>query len=232
MIGYDARIAQMISVHQMAYVTTMAFCLRVTTTSRSAGYALGIPGFDNLSQAATGILLPEFLARYIEAVGLVVLPSGVTLAPFSGTYRDMFPLHSAVTLDPAEILIDAGREVPDGDWAIDYEWIGLWNDHVSKASRKGLRFRKVAYTEPTGRVEMTVSVEPDRDRVIAYSPSQITEAEVHLGACYAFRDYRERAHWLGRHRSLLYRAFEASSINTTVFMRELIAAAFAVKDRE
>lgn len=232
MLGYDAKVAQMISVHQMAYVTTVAFCLRVTTVSRSTGYALGIPGFDNLSQAATGILLPEFLARYIEAVGLVLLPSGVTLAPYAGAYRDMFPLNSAVTLDPAEILVDAGREVPDGDWAIDYEWIGLWNDHVSKASRKGLRFRKVSYSEPTSRVEMTVSVEPDGDRVVAYSPTQITEAEVHLGACYAFRDYRERQHWLGRYRALLHRSFEASSINTTVFMRELIATAFAVKDKE
>lgn len=80
---------------------------------------------------------------------------------------------------------------------------------MSKASRKGLKFRI-----PNRRPEMVISFETTAFRVAGYAPYIVTEVEAHLGAVYAFCDYTQRAFWLGRHRKILYRAFEATVLQS------------------
>lgn len=89
-----------------------------------------------------------------------------------------------------------------------------WNDAVSKASRKGMKFRTPYYDEPTGRQEMLVSYLRTAVGVVGYSPHVITEAEYHLGASYVFRNYSQREFWLSRHSKLLYRAFESTAVDS------------------
>lgn len=118
-LQFDERIAGLISHLQMAYVATIAYCYRISNVSIFCGYTSGVVGYSLLQQMGSGILLPEFLARYIEAIGKITSPTGVTIVPFAGNYRHLFPIGTAVTLDPAEILLEANRLIPDNPWVID-----------------------------------------------------------------------------------------------------------------
>lgn len=191
MLQFDARITSLIFHLQMVYVATIAYCYRISSVSIYCGYTSGVIGYSLLQQLGSGILLPEFLTRYIEAIGKLVMHTSITIVPFAANYRDLFPVGTAVTLDPAEILFEVGP-ILENPWVIDAGWIAQWNDAVSKAFRKGMRFRTVNYDEPTGRQEMVVSYIRTTIGVVAYSPHIITEVEAHFGACYAYRDYTQR----------------------------------------
>lgn len=71
-LQFDARITGLISHLQMANVTSIAYCYRIASVSVACGYTPGIIDYSLLQQMASGILLPEFLARYIEAIGKLV----------------------------------------------------------------------------------------------------------------------------------------------------------------
>jgi len=223
----DHRIADNFTLSQLQYVTTLAFANRVVSISIEHGYAMPANA-SRLSQVAKGIRLPDILAKYIEAIGSVVLPTGVTVVPFSGDYEALFPQENQEVISPSQFLIEAERPVPQQDWALDIDYIIAYNNATTRASKTGLKFRTVDLATSTGRTEMVVSYRNTNDNeVIPLSPTSISEQEIKLGACYAFRDYDNRNQWLGQNSELCFNSYEGRSFNRTLTVSELCVNAMS-----
>lgn len=227
MQGKDFRLANNISELQLRYVLSLAYCNRVAQTAISKCYAFP-RGASYLKQVCTGIYLPDILAKYIEAIGSVSLLSGATIVPYAGNYKDMFPEGSDLMLDPASILLEAGREVDTtSEWPIDDRWIVDYNSATTRASRSGMNFRIVNNASYEGRVEMAVSYTVQGELLLPGAPQVMSEAEAQLGACYRFRNRTDLPGWLGENTELLFDAFTAIPFRERVLFGDACAASFA-----
>lgn len=223
MSSKDHRLAQTLSVHQLAYVTTLAFLNRVvqcsihygTAFSASAGY---------LKQVTEAIQLPNVLAKYIESVGSFDLLSGVTVVPLL-----VPPHHLANTrlmICPSNILRHAGRQVPPDEWSLDINWITEYNAATTRAGKSGMNFRSVNNTTLVGSSEMLVSYKRVDDMLIPKAPQLMSSAEAQLGAAYRFRDYTQKDQWIGENCELLFDAFTAIPFEPRVLITDICVAAF------
>jgi len=195
-------------------------------TSLKHGYAFPINA-SRLKQVASGIQLPSVLAQYIEAIGSFQLSSTATVVPLSKDYAEMFPPGSILMVDPAELLLEANRDVPHGDWALDVEWIVAYNEATTRASRTGMRFRNVDQNDLVGRSEMVVSYyETPDDMLQPVAPQVMSEAEAQLGAAYMFRDYNQLGMWPGDNAELLFDAFTAIPFDPRVVVSDICVASF------
>lgn len=222
-LGRDARMAQAITQLQCEYVLTIAYINRLVQCGLELGYAY-VPGASDLKTISKGIELPHTLVKYVESLGAFKLSSGVTVVPWVAPYGDMFNNADADQLmrSPADILIDAGRDVPDGDWPIDRQWILDWNMNTTRPSRLGFKFSKIGDSFD-GRAEMVCSygtVPGDDLRIQAYTPQLMTDAEAQLGACYRFRNIAESEQWLGGVPELTYFACIGSAFEPNVLLAE------------
>lgn len=199
---------------QLEYFTTMAYIYRISSVT---GYGSVIKGFNEL-EWCENLQLPEFLAQYIEAIGTVTTSSGIPMAPFFGQYEDVFPENCLVNRSPAKILEEAGRPIPAGPWAIDLDWLKDYQEGLTYVGHRGMKFRKINFSNFTGKAEMLVSVDSSEAVRRAYSPQQITEAEAQLGACFCYRDNKDRALWLGENHELLTNTFVSLPTNTDIFI--------------
>lgn len=223
--GRDFRLARAITELQLAYALTIAYANRVVQISLHHGYSFPEHA-SRLKQIATGIQLPNVLCQYIESIGEFTLSSTATVVPFSGDYRTLFPADSRLMIGPDEILRLADRPVPEGPWALDPDWIVMYNDSTSRASRTGMKFRPVDNTDFRGRPELIVSYQIQDDMLLPTAPQVITEAEAQLGATYRFRDYDQLEGWFGEHRQLLYNAFVGIPFDPQIVFSDICVAAF------
>lgn len=223
--GRDYRLANAITELQLAYVLSVAYCNRIVQTAINHGYAFPLEA-SRLKQVATGIQLPSVLAQYIESIGLVPLASTASVVPFAANYREMFPPGSLLMLDPAQILEEAGRLIPPGEWALDIEWIVNYNDATTRASRTGMRFRSVDNNDYVGRIEMAISYRDSGDMILPVSPQTSSEAEAQLGASYRFRNYADIDQWFGMNKELLFEAFTAIPFDPRIQFSDICVAAF------
>jgi hypothetical protein len=222
----DYRLALNISEDQLTYVMTIAYCNRICQVAIHCGYAFPADA-SRLKQVATGIQLPDVLAKYIEAIGVVQLLSGATIVPFSGDYRTIFPVRSRIMIDPATVLNGARRPVPPGAWAIDVPYIVAYNEATSRASRSGMKFRTVNHSVYEGRIEMAVSSRREGELLTPVAPQTMTEAEAQLGATYRFRMYNELEQWFGTDKPLLFDAFTAIPFDPRILFSDACVAAFS-----
>lgn len=222
----DFRLAQNITVLQLSYVLTIAFCNRLAQCGIQFGYAF-VQNASFLKQIATGIQLPSVLAQYIESIGAVKMASAASVVPYVADYRRLFPPNSDLMVDPADLLFEAGRPIPPGEWALDSEWIIAYNEATTRASRTGMNFRVVDNTSLNGRSELLVSyLDTPDNMILPKAPQTMSEAEAQLGAVYRFRNYNDRAHWFGMHHELLFDAFTAIPCDPTVVFSDICVAAF------
>lgn len=209
------------------YVTCVAYIDRIVQCGYTFGYSLP-PDRSTLRASAKGIRLPDVLAKYIESIGSVRLTSGCVVAPYCGTYAQLFPEGHAYQVPPTEFLQRAGRDIPDNHWRLDTEWIINYNANATRASKSGVVFRPVR-DELEGRNEMIVSYEHFDDRIVPYAPEALLESEAQLGACYAFRQANDTINWLGGNKYLLSDTFEARAINPDVHFSDACIASFCEK---
>lgn len=224
--GKDFRLANNITELQLAYVLTIAYANRVVQCSMQFGCSFPLHA-SRLKQVAAGIQLPHVLATYIESIGKFALVTGANVVPYAGDYRTLFPLNSALMIDPATLIAEAGREPVDEPWSIDTEWIIAYNNATTRASRSGIRFRTVDNTAYDGRVEMCVSYRVEQGMFLPVAPQLTTTAEIQLGAAYAFRDYNQIVDWPGVNKELLYDSFTAVPFDQSVLFSDVCVAAFA-----
>lgn len=217
--GRDQRMSQMITLQQLCYVVCLSFYYRLASINLDEGDAQAILELSDLRNATRGIELPRLLARYIECLGIVTLPSGVRVGP----YFNNGLVFSDLMINPVDILTEAGRPIPPGFWHIDWEWISSWNAHTTRASRRSMGFGKVDYTIHEGRPELVVSyIEAERDFFTPYAPVQLSEEEAKLGACYMWRDYEQRHLWPGGSPEAVWNIFRASPINPYQVYNDLV----------
>lgn len=221
----DFRFASMITLDQMEYVLLLSYFNRVNLTAIYYGYDHPL-NTSRLKDVATGIRLPTILAQYIESIGMVETISTSNIVPLAGDYESLFPSDHMV--DPADVLRRAGREVPAGSWAVDNRWVVEWNNATARASKSGMKFRKVDNSTLTGRCEMLVSFRAttEHGRVLPVCSQVLTEAEGQLGAIYRFRDYDYLGQLPGEYNDLVHDTFEGRSFIPEVAFSDICATAF------
>jgi len=64
LIGRDQRMSSLVTNQQLQYVTTIAYCNKISQCAIGMGYARAIPDLSLLKTASKGIQLPGPLARY------------------------------------------------------------------------------------------------------------------------------------------------------------------------
>lgn len=224
----DYRLATNITQLQLEYVTTISFCNRVVQTAKTYGYAFP-NGASRLKEVASGIKLPAILASYIETIGSVGLSSGATIVPFAADYHQLFPDGSDMMLDPATVLLQAGRPIPDGDWALDVDWILAYNAATTRSTRSGGQFRLVDNSGFVGDSKMTVSWTGSHGipEITPLSSEKLTRSEMSLGACYRFRDYRRIRAWFGQNKQLLFDTFTTVPLTPSVLVTDICVASFS-----
>lgn len=228
----DSKITEKVSELQLRYVLTLAYTNRVVQTALHYGYKLDIPEASQLKRAAESIQLPGILAKYVESIGVFKLATGAEVAPFAGSYFEMFPENHAYQISPVMILTEAERTIPNDHWHIDYRWIEEWNINTTRPSRGGMGFTSVNYASYDGRLEMLVSyrssIDPDdplaSESLVAVAPQQLSEAEGMLGGVYKFRDYDAKHSWLPGVRELLFAQFYSTEFQAESFLATLVIA--------
>lgn len=223
----DYRLAQNFTQLQLEYVTTVSFCNRVVQTARTYGYAFPF-GASRLKEVASGIRLPAILASYIESIGSFELTSGAIIVPFAASYEDLFPDGSDMMIDPAAVLLQAGRPIPDGPWALDVEWILAYNAATTRGSRSGMQFRIIDNSGFVGDNKMMVSWmgENINPEITPFAPEKITKSELSLGACYRFRQYDRIRAWFGTNKQLLFNTFTTTPCTPEVLVTDACVASF------
>lgn len=233
----DTKLVQNLTELQLRYVLCIAYANRIVQTSIRNGYCIDIPSASVLNNAAKGIELPAFLAKYIECIGMVKNIAGAFLAPFSGGHDELFPHNHPYQISPEDILAEAGRQIPPNEWRIDYEWLESWNESTTRPSRLGMHFSKIDFTNTDGRPEMLVSTkyvvdqdDPfDQHNFIGVAPQQLSESEGQLAACYQFRDYALQEDWLPGVRQLLFGTFLTTEFQASKYLSDLITKNFTTK---
>lgn len=222
----DYRIAQNITELMLTYVTILAYCNRVVQTAISTVTAVPQQA-SRLKQVTNGILLPDVLCRYIESIGKVEMASGVVLVPWAAEYENMFPEGCRIMIDPAEILAEMGRPIPEGPWAIDVDVVIAYNAATSRGARSGIGFREVDNSTLSGREEMFVSYQEEQDQMLTpFAPQRMSSATIQLGACYQFRNYAEIRQWFGRNKQLLFNAFTTIPFEPGIVITNACVASF------
>lgn len=232
--GRDYRMADFLSVHQLTYVATIAYCNRIVQIATKLGYHSGITAASQLKDAAQGIWLPNVLTRLINSLGSVVLTSGAVAVPWADNYEVLFPQDSLVMLSPETILNRAERPIPNNHWRIDHDWIQSWNANTTRASRQSMKFELVSL-ETEGNNEMLCSyeaVQRDPQMQFAYAPQTMTEAECELGGAYYYRNYAARDQWLGPRDvpGLLYNSHQTRAYSRQSLLSELIVKSFVERN--
>lgn len=230
----DYKMTSNISQLQLKYVLSLAYCNRITQTSIHYGYALDIPAVSDLKRATEFIQLPGLLVKYIETIGVYKKATGGTVAPYSGGPEQLFPHGNSHQISPRSILTEAGRDVPNNPWCIDYAWIQEWNQHTTRPSRTGMSFSNVNSGSYEGRAEMLVSYRSIEDQMDPYAPKTyvgvapqtLSEAEGMLGACYGFRNYELQQSWLPGNKPILFAEFLTTEFQPEQYLSDAIVRSF------
>lgn len=212
----DHRLETTMASYKIEYILTLSYALRLLTVASKARYLLAVR-FSELKQVMEDILLPDFLAKYIESIGVLKLANGASIAPIAGDYDTIFPAAHPRQIAPHSILARHGIARPENAWSIYYPWIHEYNQACARAVKTGLSFRSIR-SESEGRVEMAVSYYDVGDRRTSYIPEVCSETAAELGAIYAFRRYGDTANWLqdDDNNRLLWAPFSGKSFNPSL----------------
>jgi hypothetical protein len=123
--------------------------------------------------------------------------SGITIIPYMRSYREM-KANSLDFIDPASILAQMHRPVPDTDWAIDDEVIMQYKNATSRVLKNAFKLRIVNNDNLEAKPEFLGCYETLRDkRVLPLAFEQMNAAECMHGAVMMYRDVSTQRFWLG-----------------------------------
>jgi hypothetical protein len=202
--GRDNRMAQLLSIEQLFYVTILSFWYRTCMLGHKFGYRLEANDLSTLKRVAESIYLPSLCRRFVDSIGTYQLPSGAVIAPYVCTleeaneHADLFTPHDALHL--------AQRPIPDNIWGIDYQWVQNWNQNTTRASRDALGFSKMS-DSLEGSSEFSCSYTDSERRagfIEPLAPFALPRTELDLGAAFRYRNYHQVADWLGEYNYIVY----------------------------
>lgn len=190
-VARDYRWGSLVPLIQFQYVTIISFISRMAQISTKVGYH-----FDArtsfLKQVTAGIKLPDAICKMIESLGEVNRPSLPMVCPLFPTYK-VWLARGIREVQPATLLEQAGRLVPEGDWAIDPDYIADYIQRSARALSKTLEFRTISFSVAEGRIELLWGYSRQGalapGDLIPMGPCQITQSEAELAAVYGFREH-------------------------------------------
>lgn len=224
MVGRDYRLGQTITLIQLQYVLCIAWCNRLCQIGQSEGTAFPLQA-SRLKSIASGIVLPDILCKFVECIGKVRTLSGVEVVPWVADYHQLF--ENDLMVSPADLLHEAERPIPRGDWALDVDWIIAYNDATTRAGRTGMKFRNVDNAALSGRPELLVSYSVVEEELIPWCPQVLLESEGQLGAAYQWRNRADIDRWPGTNKELVFNAFSTVPFDPRVFLTDIAVTAFS-----
>lgn len=228
----DKRLENAFSQELLSYVSTLALTYKIYRLSNRLCYGMRKPSFySELEEFSTALTLPEPIAKYIESVGKVPIPSGICLVPYAPTESELtshpgFPILRNLVEDiPA-----AADDPPEGAVITTDDKIFLSSQHVGNymmgaaiGAKFGTLFRKVDWSIEDGTLSFVsaFTCEPGTGKMIGYSPCEMDQVQCQLGACYRLRDVASRDTWIGMNQD--YRlVHETDSFHENVFIVDKI----------
>lgn len=221
-IGKDYRFGTSVPVYSMQYATTIAFYARLAIVNEKYGTRIDSLT-SRLKSVSRGILLPHCICKMIEAVGVLQRPGQPTVIPLFPVWEQV--QDNPVLADPRDYLTQAGRDVPEGDWAIDTQYLAEYINHCARGESRNLGFRTVDYDVHEGRLEMLYGYSRGHmlfaGDLIPAGPAQALQSEAELGAAYCFRDHDHPDLWLPAANHLVQPDYLGTQFTVPTFVAHL-----------
>lgn len=221
----DKRLENAFSQELLSYVSTLALTYKIYRLSNRLCYGMRKPSFySELEEFSTALTLPEPIAKYIESVGKVLIPSGICLVPYAPTEAE---LQSHTGFLHLRTLVE-GQHPPEGvagDGKIFLSSLHVGNYMMGAAigAKFGTLFRKVDWSIEEGTLSSVsaFSCESGTGKMIGYAPCEMDQVQCQLGACYRLREVTRRDQWIGDNQD--YRlVHETDSFHENVFIVDKI----------
>lgn len=233
----DKRLENAFSQASLSYVSTLALTYKIYRLSNHLGYGMKKPSFYNeLEEFSTNLVLPEPIAKYIEAVGTVPSPSGICLVPYAPTEAELASDPNFLDLQelleteqPVQVgpLVDpdvagAVPEAPRSKIFLSSLFVGNYMMGAAIGAKFGTLFRKVDWNMNEGKPSFVSAFSVDRTgKLVGYSPYEMEQVQCQLGACYRLRCADTREQWLGYNTD--YRLVHVTdSFHESVFMIDTV----------
>jgi hypothetical protein len=229
MISKDWKLANIIQLEQLQYVTSCALLNRLHQISIRCG-STQPQHTKMLKDVCSGIRLPDIIARFVESFGIYTTRNGVSLIPWIGaTFEEHIASGQSIMIDHRRYLHRAQRNVPINPWYIDEDWIIKFNMSSARVQTSGMSYREVDNSVLDGTSAMITSFLDDDSSIVAYSSEQSLEPEVKLAACYSLRNRRHQDEWPGEANHLITDDFLTTSYNPSIFIADILVEAFKPK---
>lgn len=210
----------------LEYVTTLCLINRIYCVSDTTGLCPDVQGLDDLRHAVQGIRLPSLLADYVESLGTLRLANGALVAPWCGTIDELYGAPDFRS--PFVILAEAGRPLPHNTWGIDKGYLLAWQLLSNRNQSRAFTPRSPNYVSLDGKPNLLATrSDMEGEKVIATSCQALLETDISLGLAYNWRSMNSVALWPGDTAILTTPFFESALLDPDLYLKGVIAAAFA-----
>lgn len=225
----DKRLENAFSQELLSYVSTLALTYKIYRLSNRLCYGLRKPSFySELEEFSLALTLPEPIAKYIESVGKVLIPSGICLVPYAPTLSELSSHSGFLDLKTLVDGPDTSRptvgEVSTRDKIFLCSlYVGNYMMGAAIGAKFGTLFRRIDWSIEEGSPSSVsaFSVESRTGKLIGYAPFEMDQVQCQLGACYRLRMIDARDSWLGH--NLDFRlVHETDSFHEEIFIVDKI----------
>jgi hypothetical protein len=224
---------RLLSQEHLEYVSLIAFYYRLVQIGLKAGYSYPTFSVSDLKMVAESLLLPDQICKFIECVGIVKMPNGISLVPYVPSdeeiesHGDHVHPYSIVSMR-REIAEVEGEEAaaPDSlfySGAINDTMIIDYNARTTRGFKSNVLFRRIMYDNIEGRVEFSIARESNGRDCNARSVFQMEDALAHLGGSYGFREIENRSNWLGADNDYLSYVHASTPFKPEIFIVHKVA---------
>jgi len=204
----DYRLGERLTVNDLKYVSLCALVYRVHAARSLAGKFTSV-SFGKLKECVENVVLPDFIAKAIESVGYVSLPSGISLIPAELTNALLnaasYHVHPVALLDKdsrtppttgfyADLTAAQRTAMSATDASVYYDtavcsWVFTrYMSRIARGIKSGVLFRRVDFTKPEGAVEYTIVRKVcDGLTCVGLATHAVPDSQAKLGAIYGYR---------------------------------------------
>lgn len=226
---YSHGLARDIDPLLIQYVLTMAYVYRVISTNKDyLKTSYKTASFAKFKESVEDIPLPRLFVKYLQSIGVVTNPNGVTVIPFGRNIEELFPQDNQQQISPLSILVRAGRSKANNEWCLDTKWLQEWKT-CAKTLAKSILLTHVDYSALEGSYDMLVTYNPKVDvctsKLVyqALAPIVLGLEQAKLAACFGYRDYKRFQHWLSCYNEILFPVEVTDSFDPKVYLRDKLA---------
>jgi len=213
----DYRLDKQLTLADLQYVSLCALLYRVHAV-RSLSGKFCVQSFGKLKECVENLVLPDFIAKAIESIGIVALPNGTCVLPKELTNTSV--KEASYHVHPYTLIVEGDRHPPGTglygdlsarqstaltvtDTSLYYDkaactWIFTrYMSRIARGIKTGVLFRKVDFTKVEGTVEYTVMRKVVENLTcVGLATHSIPDSQAKLGAIYGFRNDADHPTWV------------------------------------